>query len=107
MTMRMSGSLRTRTSIPFGKAGNSLVRWRLQHLPMAASGVPNSEGFKRAVLGAGAVGARDRVARFGKAQGNFTDPDGAITGNGPEGFGQCHYAQVAVDGGHQLIVATG
>ena len=42
----------------------------------------------------------------GKAQGNSTDPDGAITRTGPEGLRQCCDAQVAVDGRHRLIVAT-
>ena len=42
----------------------------------------------------------------GKAQGNFTDPESAIMRTGPEGFRQCYNAQVAVDGEHQLIVAT-
>ena len=42
----------------------------------------------------------------GKAQRNFTDPDGAIMRTGLEGFRQCSNAQVAVDGEHRLIVAT-
>ena len=37
---------------------------------------------------------------------NFTDPDSAIMKTGAEGFQQCYNAQVAVDGEHQLIVAT-
>ena len=37
---------------------------------------------------------------------NFTDPDSAIMKTGAEGFRQCCNAQVAVDGEHQLIVAT-
>ena len=37
---------------------------------------------------------------------NFTDPDSAIMKTGAEGFRQCYNAQVAVDGEHQLIVAT-
>ena len=41
-----------------------------------------------------------------KAQSNFTDPDSAIVKTGAEGFQQCYNAQVAVDGEHQLIVAT-
>ena len=41
-----------------------------------------------------------------KAQNNFTDPDSAIMKTGAEGFQQCYNAQVAVDGEHQLIVAT-
>ena len=41
-----------------------------------------------------------------KAQSNFTDPDSAIMKTGAEGFQQCYNAQVAVDGEHQLIVAT-
>ena len=41
-----------------------------------------------------------------KAQSNFTDPDSAIMKTGAEGFQQCYNAQVAVDGDHQLIVAT-
>ena len=42
----------------------------------------------------------------GKAQSNFTDPDSAIMRTSSEGFRQCCNAQVAVDGEHQLIVAT-
>ena len=42
----------------------------------------------------------------GKAQSNFTDPDSAIMRTSSEGFQQCYNAQVAVDGEHQLIVAT-
>ena len=42
----------------------------------------------------------------GKAQGNFTDPESAIMRTSSEGFQQCYNAQVAVDGEHQLIVAT-
>ena len=42
----------------------------------------------------------------GKAQGNFTDPDGTIIRIGSEGFRQCCNAKVAVDGEHRLIVAT-
>jgi len=41
-----------------------------------------------------------------KAQSNFTDPDSAIMKTSAEGFQQCYNAQVAVDGEHQLIVAT-
>ena len=41
-----------------------------------------------------------------KAQSNFTDPDSAIMKTSTEGFQQCYNAQVAVDGEHQLIVAT-
>ena len=41
-----------------------------------------------------------------KAQSNFTDPDSAIMKTSAEGFQQCDNAQVAVDGEHQLIVAT-
>ena len=41
-----------------------------------------------------------------KAQSNFTDPDSAIMKTSAEGFQQCYNAQVAVDGDHQLVVAT-
>ena len=41
-----------------------------------------------------------------KAQCHFTDPDSAIMKTSAEGFQQCYNAQVAVDGEHQLIVAT-
>ena len=41
-----------------------------------------------------------------KAQSNFTDPDSAIMKTSAEGFQQRYNAQVAVDGEHQLIVAT-
>ena len=41
-----------------------------------------------------------------KAQSHFTDPDSSIMKTSAEGFQQCYNAQVAVDGEHQLIVAT-
>ena len=41
-----------------------------------------------------------------KAQSNFTDPESSIMKTSNEGFQQCYNAQVAVDGGHQLVVAT-
>ena len=41
-----------------------------------------------------------------QAQSNFTDPDSAIMKTSAEGFQQCYNAQVAVDGEHQLVVAT-
>ena len=41
-----------------------------------------------------------------KAQSHFTNPDSAIMKTSAEGFQQCDNAQVAVDGEHQLIVAT-
>ena len=41
-----------------------------------------------------------------KAQSNFTDPDSGIMKTSNEGFQQCYNAQVAVDGDHQLVVAT-
>ena len=41
-----------------------------------------------------------------QAQSNFTDPDSSIMKTSTEGFQQCYNAQVAVDGEHQLIVAT-
>ena len=41
-----------------------------------------------------------------KAQSNFTDPDSRIMKTSNEGFQQCYNAQVAVDGDHQLVVAT-
>ena len=40
------------------------------------------------------------------AQDNFTDPESRIMKTSAEGFQQCYNAQVAVEGGHQLIVAT-
>ena len=42
-----------------------------------------------------------------KAQSNFTDPESSIMKTSNEGFQQCYNAQVAVDGEHQLVVATG
>ena len=42
----------------------------------------------------------------GKSQSNFTDPDSGIMKTSSEGFQQCYNAQVAVDGEHQLVVAT-
>ena len=42
-----------------------------------------------------------------KAQSNFTDPESSIMMTSNEGFQQCYNAQVAVDGEHQLVVATG
>ncbi len=41
-----------------------------------------------------------------KAQSNFTDPESKIMKTSNEGFQQCYNAQLAVDGDHQLIVAT-
>ena len=41
-----------------------------------------------------------------KAQSNFTDPESGIMKTSNEGFQQCYNAQVAVDGKHQLVVAT-
>ena len=41
-----------------------------------------------------------------KAQSNFTDPESRIMKTSTEGFQQCYNAQIAVDGEHQLIVAT-
>ena len=41
-----------------------------------------------------------------KAQSNFTDPESQIMKTSTEGFQQCYNAQTAVEGGHQLIVAT-
>ena len=41
-----------------------------------------------------------------KAQSNFTDPESGVMKTSSEGFQQCYNAQVAVDGEHQLVVAT-
>ena len=41
-----------------------------------------------------------------KAQSNFTDPESSIMKTSNEGFQQCYNAQAAVDGEHQLVVAT-
>ena len=41
-----------------------------------------------------------------KAQSNFTDPESGIMKTSNDGFQQCYNAQVAVDGEHQLVVAT-
>ena len=41
-----------------------------------------------------------------KAQTNFTDPESGIMKTSSEGFQQCYNAQVAVEGEHQLVVAT-
>ncbi len=41
-----------------------------------------------------------------KAQSNFTDPESGIMRTSTEGFQQCYNAEMAVDGEHQLIVAT-
>ena len=41
-----------------------------------------------------------------KAQSNFTDPESRIMKTSTEGFQQCYNAQLAVDGDHQIIVAT-
>ena len=42
-----------------------------------------------------------------KAQSNFTDPETCrIMNTSTEGFQQCYNAQTAVDGAHQIIVAT-
>ena len=41
-----------------------------------------------------------------KAQSNVTDPESGIMKPSNDGFQQCDNAQVAVDGAHQLVVAT-
>ena len=41
-----------------------------------------------------------------KAQSNVTDPESGIMKTSNDGFQQCDNAQVAVDGAHQLVVAT-
>ena len=41
-----------------------------------------------------------------KAQSNFTDPESGIMKTSNDAFQQCYNAQVAVDGAHQLVVAT-
>ncbi len=41
-----------------------------------------------------------------KARSNFTDPESGIMKTRSEGFQQCYNVQVAVDGEHQLVVAT-
>ena len=41
-----------------------------------------------------------------RAQSNFTDPESGIMKTSNEGFQQCYNAQAAVDGAHQLVVAT-
>ena len=41
-----------------------------------------------------------------KAQSNFTDPESGIMKTSNDGLQQCYNAQVAVDGEHQLVVAT-
>ena len=41
-----------------------------------------------------------------KAQRNFTDPQSQIMKTSSKGFQQCYNAQMAVDGEHQIIVAT-
>ena len=41
-----------------------------------------------------------------KAQSNVTDPQSGIMKTSSEGFQQCYNAQVAVEGDHQLVVAT-
>ena len=67
---------------------------------------------------AGASPARSAIPRGGqpykraygepdpKAQSNFTDPESGIMKTSTEGFQQCYNAQLAVDGEHQIIVAT-
>ena len=55
-------------------------------------------------------GGRPYTREYGepdeKAQDNFTDPESRIMKTSQEGFQQCYNAQVAVEGGNQLIVAT-
>ncbi len=41
-----------------------------------------------------------------KAQSNFTDPESGIMKTSNDGFQQCYNGQAAVDGDHQLVVAT-
>ena len=50
--------------------------------------------------------AAQREADEERAQSNFTDPESQIMKTSTEGFQQCYNAQMAVDGNHQLIVAT-
>ena len=69
-------------------------------------------------MSAGASPGQDRNPRGGrpykraygepepKAQSNFTDPESQIMKTSSEGFQQCYNAQMAVDGEHQIIVAT-
>ena len=49
---------------------------------------------------------RDYGEPESKAQEHFTDPESRIMKTSSEGFQQCYNAQVAVEGGNQLIVAT-
>ena len=55
-------------------------------------------------------GGRSYTRAYGepdeKAQSNVTDPESGIMKTSSEGFQQCYNAQVAVDGAHQLVVAT-
>jgi transposase len=51
--------------------------------------------------------ARDFGVPEDKAQDNFTDPQSRIMKTSAKGFEQCYNAQIAVDGDHQIIVATG
>ena len=49
---------------------------------------------------------RDYGEHDPKAQSNFTDTENRIMKTATEGFQQCCYAQMVVDGEHQIIVAT-
>ena len=105
------------------RCGGRRALWRVAAWRRVARGVAPSRGpVGGDCCGEGAGGATrgGRCARapwerrggqpraYGEPEdkSNFTDPDSAIMKTGAEGFQQCCNAQVAVDGEHQLIVAT-
>ena len=61
---------------------------------------------RTAIPGAGRPYKRAYGEPEPNAQSNFTDPEGQIMKTSSEGFQQCYNAQMAVDGEHQIIVAT-
>ena len=99
-----------------------------RHRGVATQGeAPGGDPGRQSAFGGGATCARDERGRepgqdrnprggrpykraYGepepKAQSNFTDPESQIMKTSSEGFQQCYNAQMAVDGEHQIIVAT-
>ena len=76
----------------------------------AAQRAADDAGGRQPGEGRNPQGGRPYKRAYGepdeKAQSNFTDPDSRIMKTSNEGFQQCYNAQVAVDGDHQLVVAT-
>ena len=79
--------------------------WRRRNAqPMTHAG--RKPGQERNPKGGGQPYKRAYGEPDPKAQSNFTDPESRIMKTSTEGFQQCYNAQLAVDGEHQIIVAT-